>query len=62
MASREGTESAKGVVWNKSFLNPTVSWKTARRVVPKVEYHCGEQFPRVRLIATKLETNNGTGE
>jgi hypothetical protein len=32
------------------------SWKTARRVVAKVEYHAGELFPRVGFIVTNLET------
>ena len=34
----------------------TASWKTARRVVAKVEYHAGELFPRVGFIVTNLET------
>ena len=32
------------------------SWKTARRVVAKVEFHFGELFPRVGFIVTNLET------
>ena len=32
------------------------SWKTARRVVAKVEFHAGELFPRVGFIVTNLET------
>jgi hypothetical protein len=33
-------------------------WKTARRVVAKVEFHFGELFPRVRFIVTNLETDS----
>jgi hypothetical protein len=32
------------------------SWKTARRVVAKVEFHAGELFPRIGFIVTNLET------
>ena len=35
------------MVWFKSFLYQAASWKTARRVVAKVEVHCEEWFPRV---------------
>ena len=34
------------------------SWKTARRVVAKVELHAGELFPRVGFIVTNLETDS----
>jgi hypothetical protein len=37
----------------KGFLYQAASWKTARRVVAKVEHHAGE-FPRVGLIMTNL--------
>jgi len=33
----------------KGFLYQAASWKTARRVLAKVEYHAGEWFPRVGL-------------
>jgi hypothetical protein len=46
------------VVWYKSFLYRAVSWKTARRVVAKVEFHFGELFPRVGFIVTNLETDS----
>ena len=46
--------SHKPVVWYKGFLYQAVSWKTARRVVAKVEFHCGELFPRVGFIVTNL--------
>lgn len=51
--------SHKPLVWYKSFLYRTASWKTARRVVAKIEFHCGELFPRVGFIVTNLETDRG---
>ena len=53
-----GRPSHKPVVWYKSFLYQAASWKTARRVVAKVEFHCGELFPRVGFIVTNLETDS----
>ena len=38
----------------RSFLYQAASWKTARRVVAKVEFHFGELFPRVGFIVTNL--------
>jgi hypothetical protein len=49
-----GRPSYKPVVRFKSFLYQAASWKTARRVVAKVEFHCGELFPRVGFIVTNL--------
>ncbi len=49
-----GRPSQKPVVWYKSFLYQAVSWKTARRVVAKVEHHEGELLPRVGFIVTNL--------
>jgi hypothetical protein len=46
--------SHKPVVWYKGFLYQAASWKTARRVVAKVEFHVGELFPRVGFIVTNL--------
>jgi hypothetical protein len=46
------------VVWYKGFLYQAASWKTARRVVAKVEFHFGELFPHVGFIVTNLETDN----
>ncbi len=46
------------VFWYKSFLHQAASWKTARRVVAKVEFHFGELFPRVGLVVTNLETDS----
>ena len=42
----------------KGFLYEAVSWKQARRVVVKVEFHCGELFPRVGFIVTNLALDN----
>ena len=53
-----GRPSYKPVVWFKSFLYQAASWKTARRVVAKVEFHCGELFPRVGFIVTNLGTDS----
>jgi hypothetical protein len=49
-----GRPSHKPVMWYKSFLYQAESWKTARRVVAKVEHHAGELFPRVGFIVTNL--------
>jgi hypothetical protein len=51
-----GRPSHSPVVWYKGFLYQAASWKTARRVVAKVEFHFGELFPRVGFIVTNLET------
>ena len=52
-----GRPSHKPVVRYKSFLYQAESWKKARRVVAKVEFHSGELFPRVGFIVTNLETD-----
>ncbi len=54
-----GRPSHKPVVWYKGFLYQAASWKTARRVVAKVEFHAGELFPRVGFIVTNLQTRAG---
>jgi hypothetical protein len=46
------------VVWYKGFLYQAASWKTARRVAAKVEFHFGELFPRVGFIVTNLKTDS----
>ncbi len=53
-----GRPSYKPLIWFKSFLYQAASWKTARRVVAKVEFHFGELFPRVGFIVTNLATDN----
>jgi hypothetical protein len=49
-----GRPSHKPVVRFKSSLYQAASWKQARRVVAKVEFHFGELFPRVGFIVTNL--------
>ena len=49
-----GRPSQKPLVEHKGFLYQAASWKTARRVVAKVEHHAGELFPRVGFIVTNL--------
>ena len=49
-----GRPGQKPVVWYKGFLYQAASWKTARRVVAKVEHHAGELFPRVGFLVTNL--------
>jgi hypothetical protein len=53
-----GRPSYKPVVWYKSFRYQAASWKTARRIVAKIEFHLGELFPRVGFIVTNLETDS----
>jgi len=53
-----GRPSHKPIVWHKGYLYKAASWKTARRVVAKVEHHAGELFPRIGFIVTNLETPN----
>ena len=49
-----GRPSKKPLVEYKGFLYQAAGWKTARRVVAKVEHHLGELYPRVRFIVTNL--------
>jgi hypothetical protein len=49
IAKAEAMDSPQRVVLD------TASWKTARRVVAKVEFHAGELFLRVGFIVTNLE-------
>jgi Transposase DDE domain group 1 len=56
LARPVGRPSHKPIVWYKGFLYQAASWRTARRVVAKVEFHAGELFPRVGFIVTNLET------
>ena len=53
-----GRPSQKPLVEYKGFLYEAASWKTARRVVAKVEHHAGELFPRVGFIVTNLTLPN----
>jgi hypothetical protein len=49
-----GRPAKKPLVEYKGFLYQAAGWKTARRVVAKVEHHPGELFPRVGFIVTNL--------
>ena len=49
-----GRPSQKPLAEYKGFLYRAASWKTARRVVAKVEHHAGELFPRLGFIVTSL--------
>jgi hypothetical protein len=53
-----GRPSYRPRVRYKSFLYQAASWKKARRVVAKVEFHFGELFPRVGFIVTNLTASN----
>jgi hypothetical protein len=53
-----GRPSHKPVFRFKTFLYQAASWTIARRVVAKVEFHCGELFPRVGFIVTNLGTSS----
>jgi len=53
-----GRAGHKSVVRYTSFRYQAESWKKARRVVAKVEFHVGELFPRVGFIVTNLETDS----
>ena len=53
-----GRPSYKPVVRYKSFLYQAASWKQARRGAAKVEFHCGELFPRLSFIVTNLGTSS----
>jgi hypothetical protein len=53
-----GRPSHKPVFRFKSFLYQAASWTMARRVVAKVEFHCGELFPRVGFIVTNVGTSS----
>jgi len=49
-----GRPSMKPLVEYKGFLYQAAGWKTARRVVAKVEHHPGDLYPRVGFIVTNL--------
>jgi hypothetical protein len=53
-----GRLSDTPVVWYRSFRYQAARWKTARRIVAKVERHLGELFPRAGFIVTNLETDS----
>ena len=49
-----GRPPKKPIVQYHSFRYQAASWKKSRRVAAKVEWHCGELFPRVGFIVTNL--------
>jgi hypothetical protein len=49
-----GRPSYKPKVFYHSFQYQAKSWRRARRVVAKIEWHAGELFPRVGFIVTNL--------
>jgi hypothetical protein len=53
-----GRPSKKPLVEYKGFLYQAAGWKTARRVVAKVEHHPEELYPRVGFIVTNLTLPN----
>jgi hypothetical protein len=53
-----GRPSYRPLVRYKSFIYQAASWRRARRVVAKVEFHFGELFPRIGFIVTNLTASN----
>ena len=49
-----GRPPKKPIILYHSFRYQAASWKIARRVVAKIEWHAGELFPRVNFIVTNL--------
>jgi hypothetical protein len=58
LARPVGRPSHQPVVWYKGFLDRAASWKTARHLVAKIEFHFGELFPRMGSMVTNLETDS----
>jgi hypothetical protein len=42
------------IVRYRDFMYQAAGWSHARRVIAKVEWHCGELFPRVGFIVTNF--------
>lgn len=49
-----GRPPKKPIVQYHSFRYQAASWKIARRVIAKIEWHAGELFPRVNFVVTNL--------
>jgi hypothetical protein len=49
-----GRPPTKPIVLYHSFRYQAASWKIARRVVAKIEWHAGELFPKIGFIVTNL--------
>jgi Transposase DDE domain group 1 len=56
-----GRPSQKPLIEYKGFLYQAASWKTARRVVAKVEHDAGELSPRVGLHRHQPEATQPCG-
>ena len=57
-----GRPDEKPIVWFKGVLYQVASWKMARKVAAKVEFHAEELFLGVRFIVTNAETPNRASE
>ena len=49
-----GRPPKKPIVQYHSFRYQAASWKIARRVIAKIEWHAGELLPRVNFVVTNL--------
>ena len=49
-----GRPPNKPDIYYDDFMYQAASWNKKRRVVAKVEWHCGELFPRVGFIVTNM--------
>ena len=56
-----GRPSKKPLVEFKGFLYQAASWKTARRVVAKVEHHPGGAVPASRIHCDELDASKSGG-
>ena len=49
-----GRPSREPVISYDDFMYQAASWDKKRRVIAKVEWHCGELFPRVGFVVTNM--------
>ncbi len=52
-----GRPSKEPEIFHADFMYQAASWNKKRRVVAKVEWHCGELFPRVGFIVTNMKAD-----
>ena len=52
-----GRPSKEPDIYHDEFMYQAASWNRKRRVVAKVEWHCGELFPRVGFIVTNMKAH-----
>lgn len=52
-----GRPSKEPEIYHDEFMYQAASWNKKRRVVAKVEWHCGELFPRVGFIVTNMKAH-----